>query len=96
MPDTVIKSIAVSGIRDSGRSVKYAMTMKTQFEISHEDKTANIVFNVMKDETNDTLYVDNGSAPQKTDEIAVTASTLKDFGAEINDRIMAVINEKGV
>lgn len=45
-------------------------------------------------ETNDTFHVDKGSAPQKTDEIAVTADTLDHLGAEIGDRVTAVINEK--
>lgn len=81
-------------LADNGMPGKCTMTMSTQFETSHENKTAKIAFAVMKGETNDTLYVDKGSAPQKTDEIAVTAGTLNDLGAEIGDRITAVINEK--
>ena len=81
-------------LADNGMSGKCTMTMSTQVEASHEDKTAKISFSVMKGETNDTLYVDEGSAPQKTDEIAVTVSTLGDLGAEIGDRVTAVINEK--
>ena len=81
-------------LADNGMPGKCTMTMSTQFETSHEDKTAKIAFAVMRGETNDTLYVDEGSAPQKTDEIAVTESTLGDLGAEIGDRVTAVINEK--
>ena len=81
-------------LADNGMPGKCTMTMSTQFETSHEDKTAKISFSVMKGETNDTLYVDKGSAPRKTDEIAVTVSTLDDLGAEIGDRVTAVINEK--
>ena len=81
-------------LADNGMPGKCTMTMRIQFETSHEDKTAKISFSVMKGETNDTLYVDEGSAPQKTDEIAVTESTLDDLGAEIGDRVTAVINEK--
>ncbi len=81
-------------LTDNGMPGKCTMTMSTQFETSHEDKTAMISFSVMKGETNDTLYVDEGSAPQKTDEIAVTVSTLGDLGAEIGDRVTAVMNEK--
>ncbi len=81
-------------LSDNGMPGKCTMTMRTQFETSHEDKTAKISFSVMKGETNDTLHVDEGSAPQKTDEIAVTVSTLGDLGAEIGDRVTAVINEK--
>ena len=81
-------------LADNGMPGKCTMTMSTQFETSHEDKTAKIAFSVMKGETDDTLYVDMGSAPQKTDEIAVTVSTLGDLGAEIGDRVTAVINEK--
>ncbi|MDE5819368.1 MAG: ABC transporter permease [Lachnospiraceae bacterium] len=81
-------------LADNGMPGKCTMTMSTQFETSHEDKTVKLSFAVMKGETNDTLYVDEGSAPQKTDEIAVTVSTLGDLGAEIGDRVTAVINEK--
>ena len=81
-------------LADNGMPGKCTMTMSTQIEISHEDKTAMIAFNVMKGETNDTLYADMGSAPQKTDEIAVTASALDDLEAEIGDRVTAVINGK--
>ena len=79
---------------NNGMPGKCTMTMSTQLETSHEDKTAKLSFSVMKGETNDTLYVDEGSAPQKTDEIAVTAGALDDLGAEIGDRVTAVINEK--
>ncbi|MDE5801642.1 MAG: ABC transporter permease [Lachnospiraceae bacterium] len=81
-------------LADNGMPGKCTMTMATQFETSHEDKTAKLTFVVMKGETNDTLYIDEGSAPQKTDEIAVTVSTLGDLDAEIGDRVTAVINEK--
>ena len=81
-------------LADNGMPGKCTMTMRIQFETSHEDKTAKISFSAMKGETNDTLYVDEGSAPQGTDEIAVTVSTLGDLGAEIGDRVTAIINEK--
>ena len=70
------------------------MTLGGLFKTSHKDKTAKLMFAVIKGETNDTLYVDKGSAPQKVDEIAVTAGTLDHLGAEIGDRVTAVINEK--
>ena len=81
-------------LADNGMPGKCTITMATQFETSHEDKTAKITFSVIKGETKDTLYVDAGSAPQKTDEIAVTVSALHDLDAEIGDRVTAVINEK--
>ena len=81
-------------LADNGMPGKCTMTIGAQFETSHEDKTETVNFRVMKGETNDTLYVDKGSAPQKTDEIAVTAGTLDNLGAEIGDRVTAVINEK--
>ena len=81
-------------LADNGMPGKCTMTMSIQFETSHKDKTAKLSFSVMKGETNDTLHVDEGSAPRKTDEIVVTASVLDDLGAEIGDRVMAVINEK--
>ena len=81
-------------LTDNGMPGKCTMTMSTQFETSHEDKTAKLLFGIMKGETNDMLHVDEGSAPRKADEIAVTVSTLGDLGAEIGDRVTAVINEK--
>ncbi len=60
-------------LADNGMPGKCTMTVGALLEASHKDKTANIVFGVIKGETNDTLYVDRGSAPQNTDEIAVTA-----------------------
>lgn len=81
-------------LADNGMPGKCTMTIGARLETSHEDKTAKINFRVMKGETNDTLSVDKGSAPQKTDEIVVTVSTLDDLGAEIGDRVTAVINEK--
>lgn len=81
-------------LADNGMPGKCTMTIGAQLETSHENKTAKINFRVMKGETNDTLSVDKGSAPQKTDEIAVTVSTLDNLGAEIGDRVTAVINEK--
>ena len=81
-------------LADNGMPGKCTMTIGAQFETSHEDKTETVNFRVMKGETNDTFYVDKGSAPQKMDEIAVTAGTLDNLGAEIGDRGTAVINEK--
>lgn len=81
-------------LADNGMPGKCTMTISAQLETSHEDKTVRINFRVMKGETNDTLSVDEGSAPQKTDEIVVTVSTLDNLGAEIGDRVTAVINEK--
>ena len=81
-------------LADNGMPGKCTMTISAQFETSHEDKTETVNFRVIKGETNDTFYVDEGSAPQKIDEIAVTAGTLDNLDAEIGDRVTAVINEK--
>ena len=81
-------------LADNGMPGKCTMTIGAQFETSHEGKTETVNFRVMKGETNDAFYADEGSAPQRTDEIAVTAGTLDNLGAEIGDRVTAVINEK--
>lgn len=81
-------------LADNGMPGKCTMTISAQFETSHEDKTESVTFRVMKGETNDTFHVDEGSAPQKVDEIAVTAGTLDNLDAEIGDRVTAVINGK--
>lgn len=81
-------------LANNGMPGKCTMTIGAQLETLHKYKTAKVNFRVMKGETNDTLYVDKGSAPQKADEIAVTVSTLDDLDAEIGDRVTAVMNEK--
>lgn len=81
-------------LADNGMPGKCTMTIGAQFETSHEGKTETVNFRVMKGETNDTFHADEGSAPQKADEIVVTAGTLDHLGAKIGDRVTAVINEK--
>ena len=63
-------------------------------ESAHKDKKAQIGFRVTKGDTDDILRVDEGYAPQKNDEIAMTVSALKDLDAHICDRITAVIGDK--
>ncbi|MDE5700002.1 MAG: ABC transporter permease [Lachnospiraceae bacterium] len=80
-------------LADNGMPGKCTMVVGGMYEVSHKDKTAKLTFGVIKGETNDTLHADRGSAPQKTDEIAVTEGVLDDLGAEIGDRVTAVIND---
>lgn len=70
------------------------MTMFSLWEAAHKDKKAQIGFYVTKGHTDDTLRVDEGYAPQKNDEIAMTVSALNDLDAHIGDRITAVIGDK--
>ena len=81
-------------LADNGMPGKCTMTLGTQLETSHKDKTAKLNFRITKGETTDTLRADKGSPPQKADEIIVTENTLVNLGAEIGDRVTTVINDK--
>jgi len=73
---------------------KCTMMISAKSETTHNDKKASILFGTIKGNTNDTLRVDEGSAPQKNDEVAMTVSALRDLDAQIGDRITAVIDDK--
>ena len=55
----------------------------------HKDNTADIMYWVTKGETVSEPKIDEGSAPRKSDEIALTGYAMKDLGAGIGDRIKA-------
>lgn len=59
---------------------------------SCRDKTATILYWVTKGETDSKPHIDEGSTPQKADEIALTGYAMDDLGAEIGDRITAEID----
>ncbi|MBQ8920699.1 MAG: ABC transporter permease [Oscillospiraceae bacterium] len=81
-------------LAENGMPGTCTMTMITQFEASHGEKNVKIAFAVIKGHTDDTLRVDEGTAPQKADEIVMTASAFKDLGVKIGDRITAVIGDQ--
>lgn len=79
-------------LADNGMPGRCTITINANCEASHDDKTAKITFVVTKGDTDDTLRCDEGSAPQKNDEIAMTGYVMNDLGARIGDRISAVID----
>ena len=78
-------------LADNGMPGRCTITMYANCDASHDDKTAKILFEVIKGDTDDTLRCDEGSAPKKNDEIAMTGYAMNDLGAQIGDRISAVI-----
>ncbi len=81
-------------LADNGMPAKCTMTLGLRSEAAHADKTAKISFQIIRGETSDTLRMDEGYAPQKPDEIAMTVSALDDLGAKIGDRITAVVGDR--
>lgn len=79
-------------LADNDMPGRCTITIGTNCEASHNDKTAKILFEVTKGDTDDTPRIDEGSAPQKKDEIAMTISALNDLDAQIGDRIWALID----
>lgn len=60
----------------------------------YKDKTATIMYWVTKGETDTRPHIDEGSAPQKSDEIAMTGYAMNDLGVNIGDHITADIDGK--
>lgn len=81
-------------LADNGMPGRCTMTLTTSCETRHDDKKAKILFTIIKGDTDDELRVDEGYAPRKVNEIAVTKSTLDDFGVQIGDTLTASIGEK--
>lgn len=74
-------------LEENGMPGRCTMTLNSSYEASYKDKKTNLNFWMMKGETDDTLRVDEGYAPGKDNEIAMTVSALKELGAEIGDTI---------
>lgn len=60
----------------------------------YKDKTATIMYWVTKGETDTRPHIDEGSAPQKSDEIAMTGYAMNDLDVNIGDHITADIDGK--
>ena len=66
--------------------------LENPFEAWHGDQKAAILFCVLKGKTDYVFPMEEGSAPQKTDEVCVTSSVLTKLNVQIGDRIKARIN----
>ena len=60
----------------------------------YKDQTATFMYWITKGETDSKPRIDEGSAPQKSDEVALTGYAMHDLGAGIGDRITAEIDGK--
>ena len=81
-------------LADNGMPAKCTMTLNLFLETTHGDTTQKILYSILKGETDDTLRMDEGYAPQKPDEIAMTISALNHLNASIGDRVTAEIDGK--
>ena len=79
---------------DNGMPGKVSTTFLSSVETRHGDIKRSIMFEVIKGKTDYQFPIEKGSAPQKTNEIIVTPSVLKNMDAEIGDRLSARIDGK--
>ncbi|MBR6337685.1 MAG: FtsX-like permease family protein [Ruminococcus sp.] len=81
-------------LEENGIPGECGMTLGFRYEVNHGDKTANEFCYVSKGLKNDLVKADEGSMPQKKDEIAMTGYALDDLGAEIGDRVSITLGDK--
>ena len=81
-------------LEDIGIEGESGMTMGFRYEVDHGDKTANEFCYVSKGLKNDLVTADEGTMPQKRDEVAMTGYALDDLDAEIGDRVSITIGDK--
>lgn len=81
-------------LRDNGMPASCSMTITVQAETTHGDRTAKIFYDLTKGSIGDMSRMDEGYAPQKNDEIAMTVSALNELDAKIGDHVKAVIGGK--
>lgn len=81
-------------LEENGMPGQCTMTLQSPFEASHGGKKVNLLFNITKGDTDDTLRMVRGSAPQSIDEIAMTESAMKELDVDIGDRITAVMGDR--
>ena len=81
-------------LADNGISGKSGITMGSCYETFCGDKKAKIWYYVSEGLENDLFRCDEGYAPEKFDEIAMTGYAMEDLGAEIGDRVRTKIGGK--
>ena len=74
-------------LKENNMSGQVTISMGPVCKSYYKDKVADITYWITKGETEDELHIDEGSSPQKLDEIAMTGYAMNDLGAEIGDRI---------
>ena len=82
-------------LTENGIPGKCTVTMGTVCPTVCGDKTDNISYIVTKNVSADSFLYDEGTAPRKTDECAMTDLAMEAIGAQIGDRVkMTIANEE--
>lgn len=81
-------------LADNGIPGKCTMTVGTYGDTVHGDKKVKIYYSAVKGADDFEPRIDEGSAPQKNDEIAMTVSALEHLDAHIGDKVTADIGGK--
>lgn len=82
-------------LEEAGLNGKCSITYGCTCETSHGDKSdSNIFYMATRGEAAYKIECTEGTAPQKTDEVAITQYALDKLDAEIGDRITTTINDK--
>ena len=83
----------ISDIKDTlekeNMPAEVTLSMGNRFKTYYKDKDEYVMYWVTKGETDYEPKIDEGSAPKKTDEIAMTGYAMKSLGVDIGDRIKA-------
>ncbi|MBP3796731.1 MAG: FtsX-like permease family protein [Ruminococcus sp.] len=72
---------------ENGMPGKCTVTMSSIYTTTHNDNNAGISYLVTRNAPADGFVYDEGSAPMKPDEVALTSAAMEKLGAEIGDRI---------
>ena len=81
-------------LADNGIPGKCSMTVMKNGETVHGDKKVKINYSAIKGADDFQIRIDEGSAPQKNDEIAMTISAMNHLNAQIGDRVTADMGGK--
>ena len=72
---------------ENGMPGKCTVTMSSIYTTTHNDNNAGISYLVTRNAPADGFIYDEGSAPMKPDEVALTSAAMEKMDAEIGDRI---------
>ena len=81
-------------LKDNGMPGRCAMMLANSYEMSHGDVKSSTFIMQTKGRLDTPIRMDEGYAPQKPDEIAMTSTALKELNAQVGDRVKAVIGDK--
>ncbi len=81
-------------LEENGIPGKCSTAIGARGETAYKDKKANVGYWIIKGRDDYRQRMNEGSAPQKTDEIAMTGKAMDSIGAGIGDRVRTVIGDK--